>query len=240
MVLIWCDYYYIGMIKQFLRDVDWGDTEYLLIDTPPGTSDEHLSIVQYLLPAGLDGAIVITTPQEVALLDVRKEINFCHKVNLPILGVVENMSTFVCPKCHVRARCIAQSHYAFIHKCWTLKSVPIFVDMTRKVRRSSLLSQGELRRWARIWGFPFLDEYLWIPWLGRCVMKARASSYKTLIPWHLKLHFLSLRVSQRYLCLLMQSMSFPLFIDFSSLFSLPWPESENEYLQLNMKILSAL
>ncbi|CAG0893876.1 unnamed protein product [Darwinula stevensoni] len=89
-----------GMIKQFLRDVDWGDTEYLLIDTPPGTSDEHLSIVQYLLPAGLDGAIIITTPQEVALLDVRKEINFCHKVNLPILGVVENMSTFVCPKCH--------------------------------------------------------------------------------------------------------------------------------------------
>jgi Mrp family chromosome partitioning ATPase len=91
-----------GLIKQFLRDVDWEDLEYLLIDTPPGTSDEHLSIVQYLKPCGLNGAIIVTTPQEVSLLDVRKEITFCKKVNLPILGVVENMSGFVCPKCSVQ------------------------------------------------------------------------------------------------------------------------------------------
>lgn len=88
-----------GLIKQFLRDVDWGDIDYLVVDTPPGTSDEHISIVQYLSSTTVDGAIVITTPQEVALMDVRKEINFCRKVNLPILGVVENMSGFVCPKC---------------------------------------------------------------------------------------------------------------------------------------------
>ncbi|XP_031575284.1 cytosolic Fe-S cluster assembly factor NUBP1 homolog [Actinia tenebrosa] len=88
-----------GLIKQFLRDVDWGDIDYLVIDTPPGTSDEHLSIIQYLKPAGIDGAVVITTPQEVSLLDVRKEINFCKKVNLPVIGVVENMSAFVCPNC---------------------------------------------------------------------------------------------------------------------------------------------
>lgn len=91
------------MIKNFLRDVDWGDVEYLVVDTPPGTSDEHLSIVQYLSKANIDGAIVVTTPQEVSLQDVRKEISFCRKVNLPILGVVENMSGFVCPKCKVNS-----------------------------------------------------------------------------------------------------------------------------------------
>ncbi|XP_053936472.1 cytosolic Fe-S cluster assembly factor NUBP1 isoform X2 [Cuculus canorus] len=88
-----------GLIKQFLRDVDWGEIDYLIVDTPPGTSDEHLSIVQYIGAAHVDGAVIITTPQEVSLQDVRKEINFCHKVKLPIIGVVENMSGFVCPKC---------------------------------------------------------------------------------------------------------------------------------------------
>jgi Mrp family chromosome partitioning ATPase len=89
------------MIRQFLSEVDWGVLDYLVIDTPPGTSDEHLSAAQYLLNAGLTGAIILTTPHEVALLDVRKEIDFCHKVNIPVLGVVENMAAFVCPKCKV-------------------------------------------------------------------------------------------------------------------------------------------
>ncbi|XP_019850339.1 PREDICTED: cytosolic Fe-S cluster assembly factor nubp1-like [Amphimedon queenslandica] len=94
-----------GLIKQFLRDVDWGELDYLLVDTPPGTSDEHLSIVQYLgAAAGIDGAVVITTPQEVSLLDVRKEINFCRKVGVPVLGVVENMSGFICPKCKTESK----------------------------------------------------------------------------------------------------------------------------------------
>ncbi|XP_050391430.1 cytosolic Fe-S cluster assembly factor nubp1-B [Patella vulgata] len=88
-----------GMIKQFLRDVDWGDIDYLVIDTPPGTSDEHISTTQYLSQTHVDGAVLLTTPQEVAIQDVRKEINFCRKVNLPIIGVVENMSGFVCPHC---------------------------------------------------------------------------------------------------------------------------------------------
>ena len=89
-----------GLIKQFLKDVDWGNLDYLLVDTPPGTSDEHLSVASYLKESGIDGAIVITTPQEVALQDVRKEIDFCRKVNIPVLGIVENMSGFVCPNCH--------------------------------------------------------------------------------------------------------------------------------------------
>lgn len=88
-----------GMIKQFLSEVDWGNLDYLLMDTPPGTSDEHLSATTYLSEAGLTGAIIVTTPQEVALLDVRKEIDFCKKVKINIVGVVENMSIFVCPCC---------------------------------------------------------------------------------------------------------------------------------------------
>lgn len=91
-----------GMIKQFLRDTDWGKLDYLIIDSPPGTSDEHLSIVTYLKNAGIDGAIIVTTPQDVALIDVRKEITFCHKVQIPVIGVVENMSGFICPKCSTR------------------------------------------------------------------------------------------------------------------------------------------
>ncbi|RHY87634.1 hypothetical protein DYB35_008914 [Aphanomyces astaci] len=75
-----------GLIKQFLTDVHWGDLDYLIIDTPPGTSDEHISIVQYLKDAQIDGAVVVTTPQEVAMADVRKELNFCKKTNVPILG----------------------------------------------------------------------------------------------------------------------------------------------------------
>lgn len=91
-----------GLIKQFLKDVDWGMLDYLVIDAPPGTSDEHISVVQFLLPChkahgNLAGAVVVSTPQEVSLIDVRKEINFCKKTGVPILGVVENMSGFTVP-----------------------------------------------------------------------------------------------------------------------------------------------
>eukprot|EP00047_Mylnosiga_fluctuans_P019256 m.80634 g.80634 ORF g.80634 m.80634 type:complete len:321 (+) comp8050_c0_seq1:37-999(+) len=93
-----------GLIKQFLKDVDWGTLDYLVVDTPPGTSDEHLSVVQYLQTAGITGAVVVTTPQEVSLLDVRKEITFCKKVGVPIIGVIENMSGFVCPSCKTESK----------------------------------------------------------------------------------------------------------------------------------------
>lgn len=88
-----------GLIKQFLKDVEWGEMDFLLVDTPPGTSDEHLSVNSFLKESGVDGALVVTTPQEVALLDVRKEIDFCKKAGIKVLGLVENMSGFVCPKC---------------------------------------------------------------------------------------------------------------------------------------------
>lgn len=85
------------MIKQFLKDVNWGKLDFLIIDSPPGTGDEPLSIVQLL--GNADGAVIVTTPQEVALSDVRKGISFCRNLNLPVIGVLENMSGFVCPKC---------------------------------------------------------------------------------------------------------------------------------------------
>lgn len=88
-----------AMIRQFLNDVEWGELDYLLIDTPPGTSDEHISIAEELRDVNPDGAVLVTTPQDVATADVRKELNFCKKVGFKVLGVVENMSGYVCPHC---------------------------------------------------------------------------------------------------------------------------------------------
>jgi Mrp family chromosome partitioning ATPase len=92
-----------AMVRQFLSDVQWGPLDYLLIDTPPGTSDEHISLVETLLksatPEQLAGAVIVTTPQAISVSDVKKEINFCRKTGVDILGVVENMAGFVCPNC---------------------------------------------------------------------------------------------------------------------------------------------
>ncbi|KAK3990849.1 cytosolic Fe-S cluster assembly factor NBP35 [Cladorrhinum sp. PSN332] len=93
-----------GLIKQFLKDVDWGHLDFLLVDTPPGTSDEHLSVNTFLKESKIEGAVVVTTPQEVSLLDVRKEIDFCKKAGIRILGLVENMSMFVCGHCQFESQ----------------------------------------------------------------------------------------------------------------------------------------
>lgn len=88
-----------GMIKRFLKDVEWGELDYLLVDTPPGTSDEHLSVNTFLKESTINGAVLVTSPQEVSLLDVRKEFDFCRKAKIRVLGLVENMAGFVCPSC---------------------------------------------------------------------------------------------------------------------------------------------
>ncbi|TQS80416.1 MAG: ATP-binding protein [Methanomassiliicoccales archaeon Mx-03] len=87
----------MGAIKQFIEDVNWGYLDYLVVDMPPGTGDEALSIVQ-LMPKA-DGMIIVTTPQDVALLDSRKSLRFGAETRIPIIGIVENMSGFVCPHC---------------------------------------------------------------------------------------------------------------------------------------------
>jgi ATP-binding protein involved in chromosome partitioning len=95
--LIWRGPMKMTMIKQFLKDVAWGDLDYLVIDSPPGTGDEPLSVCQLI--GQLDGAVIVTSPQKVASVDVRKSITFCRHLNLPVLGVVENMHGFACPRC---------------------------------------------------------------------------------------------------------------------------------------------
>jgi Mrp family chromosome partitioning ATPase len=86
-----------AVVEQFIHQVQWGDLEVLVVDCPPGTGDEHLSILQAL--GQVDGAVIVTTPQDLAVLDARKAVTFCRTAGIPILGVVENMSGFTCPSC---------------------------------------------------------------------------------------------------------------------------------------------
>jgi ATP-binding protein involved in chromosome partitioning len=90
-------------VKQFLYDVEWGELDYLIVDMPPGTGDAQLSLAQ-LVP--VQGAVLVTTPQEVAMADVRKAYNMFEQVHIPVLGIVENMSYFVCPNC-------SEQHFIF-------------------------------------------------------------------------------------------------------------------------------
>ena len=94
--IIWRGPAKIGAIRQFIADVTWDNLDYLIIDSPPGTGDEPLTVAQTIPDAE---AIIVTTPQEVSLADVRKSINFCKHVNMKVLGLVENMGTFTCPHC---------------------------------------------------------------------------------------------------------------------------------------------
>ncbi|KAF7507333.1 hypothetical protein GJ744_010767 [Endocarpon pusillum] len=94
-----------AMIRQFISDVAWPDLDYLLIDTPPGTSDEHIAVLEELhklserRPGQLSGAVVVTTPQAISTSDVRKELNFCVKTGVEVVGVIENMAGYMCPCC---------------------------------------------------------------------------------------------------------------------------------------------
>jgi len=95
--IIWRGPLKMGAIKQFLADVYWQELDYLVIDSPPGTGDEPLSVCQ-LIP-DMDGTVIVTTPQDVAILDSRKSINFAKQLSIPVLGVIENMSVLTCPHC---------------------------------------------------------------------------------------------------------------------------------------------
>ena len=95
--IIWRGPLKIQAIRQFIGDIDWGELDYLVIDAPPGTGDEPLSVAQTIKDVN---ALIVTTPQEIALADVRKSISFCRHVKIRILGIVENMSGFICPHCN--------------------------------------------------------------------------------------------------------------------------------------------
>ncbi len=95
--VIWRGPAKMAAIKQFLEDVSWGKLDYLIVDLPPGTGDEPLSIAQLI--EKMEGAVVVTTPQDVALISVRKSIKFAEILKIPVIGIVENMSGIVCPHC---------------------------------------------------------------------------------------------------------------------------------------------
>ncbi|MCK4444804.1 MAG: Mrp/NBP35 family ATP-binding protein [Thermoplasmata archaeon] len=95
--VIWRGPLKMKAIQQFIEEVNWGELDYLIMDLPPGTGDEPLSVA-HLIPDA-DGAVIVTTPQDVALLDSRKAVNFVRTINLPIIGIIENMSGFSCPHC---------------------------------------------------------------------------------------------------------------------------------------------
>ncbi len=128
--VIWRGPMKMGAIKQFLRDVVWGELDYLIIDCPPGTGDEPLSLVQ-LIP-NPDGAIIVTSPQESALAAVRKSVTFIKKVNLNAIGIVENFAGYVCPHCGKISYPFGNgggeelSKYADIE---LIASIPLFHDM---------------------------------------------------------------------------------------------------------------
>jgi len=94
--IIWRGPLKYSAIQQFIGDVEWGELDFLIIDSPPGTGDEPLTVAQTISDAR---AIIVTTPQEISLADVRKSINFCKAVKMPIFGIIENMSGFACPHC---------------------------------------------------------------------------------------------------------------------------------------------
>ena len=164
-----------GLIEQFFTTVDWGELDYLIVDTPPGTSDEHISLVQmlkkHLRPS--DGAVIVSTPQEVAMMDVRKEINFCKTTKLNILGLVENMASTSLPLsslsfCKVNDPDTASGESAsnevlrlIQEKCPELLDYSVQLDMFPK-------SQGGVQSMANKFGVKFLGR---IP-LSRSVQAA--------------------------------------------------------------------
>jgi ATP-binding protein involved in chromosome partitioning len=95
--VVWRGPMKMGALRQFVADVKWGELDFLVVDLPPGTGDEPLTIAQ-LMPEA-DGAVIVTTPQDVALLDSRKSVTFAKALKLPVLGIVENMSGLICPHC---------------------------------------------------------------------------------------------------------------------------------------------
>jgi Mrp family chromosome partitioning ATPase len=128
-----------SMIKQFVESVNWGDLDFLLIDTPPGTSDEHMSILETLrqtpyTAAARTEAILVTTPQLISVQDVAKEITFCRQVGLSMAGLVENMSGYVCPHCETCCQVFSSGGGAALARqeglCF-LGSLPICPAVTR-------------------------------------------------------------------------------------------------------------
>lgn len=145
-----------GMIRQFLQEVRWGDLDYLVIDTPPGTTDEHISLLTHLHPLftptaanpTTPTAVMVTTPQKTAINDTIKSVSFTRKLGLPVLGVVENMAGYACPCCHEISACFGKGGGEDMAKDQGLEflgSVPIdtkLVDLLDAVSKGEMPGEG--------------------------------------------------------------------------------------------------
>ncbi|XP_021553867.1 cytosolic Fe-S cluster assembly factor NUBP2 isoform X5 [Neomonachus schauinslandi] len=144
-----------ALIKQFVADVAWGQLDYLVVDTPPGTSDEHMAAVEALRPYSPLGALVVTTPQAVSVGDVRRELTFCRKTGLQVVGVVENMSGFVCPHCAECTNVFSRGGgevLASLAGVPFLGSVPLDPELTRSLEEG----QDFIRDFPKSPAFPAL------------------------------------------------------------------------------------
>ncbi|PGH04224.1 UBX domain-containing protein 1 [Blastomyces parvus] len=178
-----------AMIRQFLTDVLWGETDYLLIDTPPGTSDEHIALAEQLLtlasttrtrdatPAQqqqqqnkkpfLAGAVLVTTPQAISTADVRKELNFCAKTCIPVIGVVENMSGYSCPCCGEVSNVFSSGGGKVMAEEMGVRflgAVPIDVGFGEMVEGVRAAGEGEgqdllVERYQKCWSRPLFEGF---------------------------------------------------------------------------------
>ncbi|KAF9481656.1 cytosolic Fe-S cluster assembling factor CFD1 [Pholiota conissans] len=152
-----------GMIRQFLSDVRWGELDYLVIDTPPGTSDEHLSLMEHL--AGVHGrlsAVIVTTPQAVALMDAMKCLSFTRAVNLPVLGLIENMSGYVCPCCGEISNVFSTGGGAEMARKEELRflgTLPVDTELVSVLDGGHEPSGGTEQAEEKNAAFPLLDRY---------------------------------------------------------------------------------
>ena len=138
--LIWRGPMKAGAIKQLLSDVAWGELDYLIVDCPPGTGDEALAICQTI--TDMDGALIVTTPQEMAAADVRKSITFCKQIELPIIGIIENMSGFICPHCAGEIHPFKKGGGKTIADLFSLPflgGIPLDIDMMNHADSGSLM-----------------------------------------------------------------------------------------------------
>jgi Mrp family chromosome partitioning ATPase len=151
--LIWRGPMKMAAIQQFLEDVNWGSLDYIVVDLPPGTGDEALTIAQ--LAPNVRGAVIVTTPQDVATLDARKSIKFIEKLGLPVLGVVENMSGMVCPHCHETIDLFGKGggkRIADEMKVPYLGEIPVDIELRKAgdEGRPFIIRRGDNPTWASV------------------------------------------------------------------------------------------
>jgi ATP-binding protein involved in chromosome partitioning len=139
--IIWRGPLKMGIIEQFLEDVIWGELDFLIIDLPPGTGDEPLSLAQ-LIP-NLDGSVIVTTPQDVALISVRKSIGFSKKLNVPIIGIVDNMHGLICPHCEKPIEVFGNGG---VEKASTDFNIPILARLPIEPKVAEMEDKGTIIR----------------------------------------------------------------------------------------------